>query len=252
MRTRASSPRTIRGVDARAAAREIEAGVHARGSPARAVAERRYLKSELSHLGTGVPGTRRVVAAFTRAHEMTRADVLALTAALWAAPVHERRLAAIELLRMRAEALEVVDLDMVERLIREARTWALVDPLATGVAGEILARDARAVDSLDRWADDLDLWLRRGRAARVAPPAQRGRTARTVGRYADAMSADKEFFIRKAIGWVLRDVSRARPHEVYAWLLPRAHALSSVTLKEAVKYLGGERAAEVLSRRSPG
>ena len=51
------------------------------------------------------------------------------------------------------------------------------------------------------------------------------------------MLDDKEFFIRKAIGWVLRDTARKRPTMVYDWLLPRAGRASKVTLREAVKPL---------------
>jgi 3-methyladenine DNA glycosylase AlkD len=51
------------------------------------------------------------------------------------------------------------------------------------------------------------------------------------------MLEEKEFFIRKAIGWVLREVGKRRPAEVVAWLAPRTHRASGVTMREAVKYL---------------
>ncbi len=55
------------------------------------------------------------------------------------------------------------------------------------------------------------------------------------------MLGEKEFFIRKAIGWVLRDTGRKRPDLVFAWLLPRAERASGVTLREAVKPLRPEQ-----------
>jgi 3-methyladenine DNA glycosylase AlkD len=51
------------------------------------------------------------------------------------------------------------------------------------------------------------------------------------------MLGEKEFFIRKAIGWVLREVAKNRPAEVVAWLAPRTGRASGVTMREAVKYL---------------
>ena len=51
------------------------------------------------------------------------------------------------------------------------------------------------------------------------------------------MLDEKEFFIRKAIGWVLREVGKKRPAEVVAWLAPRTGRASGVTMREAVKYL---------------
>ena len=55
--------------------------------------------------------------------------------------------------------------------------------------------------------------------------------------YADAMLDEREFFIRKAIGWVLREVSKKRPALVAEWLGPRTARASGVTFREAVKYL---------------
>jgi 3-methyladenine DNA glycosylase AlkD len=55
------------------------------------------------------------------------------------------------------------------------------------------------------------------------------------------MLEEKEFFIRKAIGWVLREMSKKRPDEVYEWIASRTHRVSGVTIREVVKYLGPER-----------
>ena len=54
------------------------------------------------------------------------------------------------------------------------------------------------------------------------------------------MLDEKEFFIRKAIGWVLREEAKRRPDEVVAWLTPRIPRVSGVTLREAVKYVAPE------------
>ena len=51
------------------------------------------------------------------------------------------------------------------------------------------------------------------------------------------MLEEKEFFIRKAIGWVLREVGKRRPDEVSRWLRSRTHRASGVTMREATKYL---------------
>ena len=61
------------------------------------------------------------------------------------------------------------------------------------------------------------------------------------------MLTEREFFIRKAIGWVLRDTGRRRPDLVAAWLEPRIGQVSGVTLREAVKPLSPETAARLLA-----
>ena len=54
------------------------------------------------------------------------------------------------------------------------------------------------------------------------------------------MLDEKEFFVRKAIGWVLREEGKRRPDEVVAWLSTRTHRASGVTMREAVKYVAPE------------
>ena len=61
------------------------------------------------------------------------------------------------------------------------------------------------------------------------------------------MLAEREFFIRKAIGWVLRETSKKQPDRVYAWLEPRAGRASGVTVREAVKYLSDAQRDTILA-----
>jgi 3-methyladenine DNA glycosylase AlkD len=63
------------------------------------------------------------------------------------------------------------------------------------------------------------------------------------------MLDEQEFFICKAIGWVLRDTARKRPDMIYEWLLPRAARASGVTLREAVKPLSAAQRESVLTAR---
>ena len=64
------------------------------------------------------------------------------------------------------------------------------------------------------------------------------------------MLEEKEFFIRKAIGWILRDTAKRRPELVAAWLAPRAHRASGVTLREAAKPLPPEVREQLLAARA--
>ena len=68
-------------------------------------------------------------------------------------------------------------------------------------------------------------------------------------RYADAQLEDTQFFIRKAIGWILRDTAKRRPDLVFEWLLPRASRASGVTIREAVKPLSSTQRSEILAAR---
>ena len=80
---------------------------------------------------------------------------------------------------------------------------------------------------LDQWATDDDFWIRRSALLALLVPLRRGDMAHfeRFARYADLMLSEREFFIRKAIGWVLRETGKRQPDLVAAWLEPRATAL---------------------------
>jgi 3-methyladenine DNA glycosylase AlkD len=232
-----------------AAAERIEQELRAAGRPERAEGERRYLKSELRHYGASVPAIRAIVkAAFSDDRPPARNEVLALVEALWARPVHECRVAAVEVLDLHSGLVRCRDVELVERLIRDSRTWALVDGLAAHVAGALVERCPELGTTLDRWASDDDFWVRRSALLALLLPLRRGEgDFERFARYADAMLGERAFFVRKAIGWVLRETARRRPDQVYAWLEPRAGRASGVTVREAVKYLDGTQRDAILT-----
>jgi 3-methyladenine DNA glycosylase AlkD len=131
-------------------------------------------------------------------------------------------------------------------MIRDSRTWAYVDDLAGTIAGDVVVRHPDALLRLDAWAVDPNFWIRRSAMLALIDAIKRGAPFDRFAGYADSMLEEKEFFIRKAIGWVLRETSKRRPDEVYAWLLPRAARASGVTLREAVKYLSPAQRSAVL------
>ena len=235
-------------MDVEQLARAIDADLHARGTPDRALHERTYLKSALDHYGTSVPAIRAVARAFTSQRlSLQHDDLIALVDALWAMRVHEGRMVTIELLDIHVEQLEPENAALIERLLRDSRTWALVDGLSASVMGRLVERFPELGAVLDRWAVDDDFWIRRSALLALLVPLRRGEgDFERFTRYADAMLDEREFFIRKAIGWVLRDTARKRPDLAYEWLLPRAARASGVTIREAVKPMSEAQRASVL------
>ncbi len=239
-------------MDSAAWVAQIDAELRAAGSPERAERERAYLKTVREHYGTRVPDVRAVAKRFRAGHrDLGHDELLALAAALWAPQVHERRLVTVELLVLYGDRLGPADLAEIERLLRECGTWALLDPLAETVAGRLVERHRELGVVLDRWAVDGDFWIRRSALLALLKPLRRG--AGDFGRfarYADGMLEEKEFFVRKAIGWVLRETAKKQPDLVYGWLLPRAARASGVTVREAVKPLTAQQRAAILAARA--
>lgn len=238
-------------VNVEALAEAIDAELRAGGSPERAEKEKAYLKSDLRHYGTSVPAIRAVAKAISRQQPALAHDQLAgLVDTLWSEPVHERRMASVELLDLFCDRLGPSDAVLLERLLRESRTWALADGLAASVVGGLVERHPDLGAVLDRWSTDSDLWLRRSAMLALLIPLRQGSgDFERFGRYANAMLEERDYFIGKAIGWVLRDTARKRPDLVYEWLLPRAARASGVTIREAVKPLTAAQRAAILAAR---
>ncbi len=230
-------------------ARRIEAGLRRAGSPERAAGEKAYLKSDLAFLGARLADIRLVTREASNGLDHDRA--LGLAEELWEKPLFERRMAAVIVLELHASRLTRGDLTLIEHLIRESKTWALVDGLAAGVVAEMTLR-LPIRRTLDRWAKDRDFWVRRSSLLAELKPLKHGADFHPFARRADAMLDETEFFIRKAIGWVLREMSKQRPDEVYRWIGARTDRASGVTMREAVKYLGPAQAARLMHAYTAG
>ena len=222
---------------------DLMASLSVHADPVRAASEQAYLKSQREFLGVSVPVSRKVVREEIGRHDVVaHDDVLAVAECCWEHPSFDARRAASEILALRASVLVPADLTVLEAMLRDAETWAIVDVIAAKSVGSIVRRHAEdAGRVLDRWAADPDsFWIRRSALLALLDDLRAGAGDwERFGRYADSMLHEKEFFIRNAIGWVLRDTSKKRPDMVWAWVEPRRDDMSGVTRREALKYLGG-------------
>src|SRR5439155_11536208 len=148
------------------------------------------------------------------------------------------RAAAIGVLERDREMLDARDTPWLIALVRKSKSWAYVDWIAPKVIGDVIARDPRARKRLAIWAKDKDFWVRRTAllAEHDALRAGEGDFA-LWSRLAASMLDEREFFIRKAIGWVLREVSKKRPELSYQFLRKKRERVSSLSLQEGAKYL---------------
>ncbi|MEV5988568.1 DNA alkylation repair protein [Streptomyces sp. NPDC052051] len=234
---------------------QLTARLRAAGDPQTAEGAKRYLKSDLLHYGVRLPVIRKAVADSVRANgRLGHPQLVACTRALWAPEVHESRIAAAILLERHVPVLRPEDTALLEELLRDSRTWALVDLLAGSVAGRLLLREPAVVDTYRRWAAEEHQWIRRsgilGFLLSVGDDAGFAPYWPVFTEIGDPLLEDPRFFVRKALGWVLRQASKKHPAEVHGWLLPRAGRSSGVTVREAVRYLDdGQREAVLTAYR---
>lgn len=216
--------------------------------PTRAVGQQRYMKSTLPYLGLTNPVLRSALRTLLRdpAYAIaTRPEWEATIRGLWDGATHrEHWYAALVLARHRRyRAWRDHDaLPLYRHLITTGAWWDVVDETATHLVRDLLdEHPSAALDAaLREWAHDDNLWIRRS-----AIICQVGRGPRTdTALLTDAITpsiADRDFFARKAIGWVLRDYARTNPDWVRAFVA-RHPDLSGLSRREALKHLGPDHA----------
>ncbi|MCA9548257.1 MAG: DNA alkylation repair protein [Myxococcales bacterium] len=209
---------------------------HAR--PAKAPEMAAYLKTDEPMLGVAAADRRVVGKALLKAAPLADAvDYRATIEALWAEPEREFRYLAVQLAHGAKAHVTVAHLPFYRELVVRAAWWDLVDELAAHVISPLRRRDrARVTPVMDAWLKDDCLWVRR-----VAVLSQLKHKAETDAAWLFAACLDRahepDFFIRKAIGWALRDYSWAAPEPVQAFLARHGDALSGLSRREAGKRL---------------
>ena len=219
----------------------LSARLQQEGDATRAAGQKAYLKSELAFFGVAQPVIRVIARELAREHP--HVAPLELARALFETRWHEHRAVAIAVLELRASELGPSALPTLIGLVREGAGWAYVDWLATKVIGPILAANPRELRRLESWAGDDDFWVRRTALLAMNDALRAGGgDFELFSKLAVPMLGEREFFIRKAIGWVLREVSKKRPALVRAFVERHRHAMSGLTLREATKYLAAPAA----------
>jgi 3-methyladenine DNA glycosylase AlkD len=236
---------------------EIRDGLAAAGDPARAPQMQAYMKSSLPYRGVSLPVCRRIARRAVADHPPgDRSAFLATVRVLWDdAGYREERYAALALVRDRryAEYRDPEALPLYRHLVVTGAWWDLVDEAATHLVGPLLLGHPREVRPVVlSWATESDRWLRR-----TAVICQIGAGSRIdtdlLTRAVDANADDPDFFLRKAIGWALRQHARVDPDWVRAFVADCADRLSPLSRREALKHLGEVEASadERLERDRP-
>ncbi|MBI3831622.1 MAG: DNA alkylation repair protein [Planctomycetes bacterium] len=216
--------------------------LQAHGDPKKAAGAQAYMKSALPYYGVPTPLQRAIYRrVFAQYPLETFAAWRATVLELWRKASHrEERYAAIALTEdKRHAAFQTLEtLSLYEELIVTGAWWDYVDVIASHRLGELLRRyPAPMQKAMRAWSRDKNMWKRRS-----AILCQLGFKKQTdLKLLYDCIRpnvADKEFFIRKAIGWALRQYAWTDPKEVIRYVKEHESALSPLSKREALKNCG--------------
>jgi 3-methyladenine DNA glycosylase AlkD len=225
-----------------ALAESLRARLRDAADSARAPAMQAYMKSAMPYLGVPAVALRQVCKASFAGLTWTdcaawQADVLAI----WrGAAFREERYAAIELTGVKAaRAFQRIDtLPMYEEMIVAGAWWDYVDSIVTQRFWPILQADREAMKrSMLVWSTDTNMWKQRS-AILCQIKAKKETDLSFLYACIEPSLGSKEFFLRKAIGWALRQYAWTDPEEVQRYVAANASRLSGLSRREALKNVG--------------
>jgi 3-methyladenine DNA glycosylase AlkD len=220
---------------------ELRAELAAAGEPTRAKQQQRYMKSSMPYHGLTLPELRAHLRPHLRQFAPADAEVWRETVRSWwdAARYREEWYAAIALARHRSAKSwhDLAALDLYRHMIVTGAWWDVVDDIAQHLVAEVLAghRD-EATRAMRSWAVDENLWLRRT-AVLCQTPFGDATDLDLLTFAIERNLDDPSFWLRKAIGWALRQHARSDPEWVRAYVDGLGDRLSGLSRREATKHL---------------
>ena len=219
--------------------------------PARGAAMSAYLRGRFPCLGVPQPARRAATVPLLRgfvAAAPHQQVVLEAAVVLWHEPPREFAYVACDLLTAARRLLTPQALTMLEDLLRSRSWWDSVDALTGAAVNPLCRRHPAARQRMDDWAlDPSSFWVRR--AAIIHQLGWKADVDRDrLARHVDANADHPEFFVRKAIGWALRDAARTHPDWVRGFVADRQGVLSPLSVREATRHLSGDAAPRQRAR----
>ncbi|MBD0707565.1 MULTISPECIES: DNA alkylation repair protein [unclassified Streptomyces] len=207
------------------------------GDPFRAQEMTAYMKGIAPFLGLRAAErralARTVLDGVPRPEER---DCAAVALRCFALPEREYHYFAVDYLRRHVKRCSSGFLPVARRLVTTVSWWDTVDHLAVHVVGGLVAADPALGARMDEWIGDENPWV--ARTALLHQLRFRQDTdAERLFSFCLRRAADRDFFLRKAIGWSLREYAKTAPAEVRAFVDAHTDVLSPLSVREATRHL---------------
>ncbi len=215
----------------------IRATLEAHRNPEKAIPMAKYMKNLFPFLGLPRPEYEvliKPILAEIRG-KVEEAWLHEVAQKLWNFPEREFQYAAVDILRSNRKALSAGSLELAEALLQQKSWWDSVDDISGDWVSPLVLRFPELRTQMDRWSRHPNFWVRR--SAIIHQLGYRENTdLERLFDYCLHNAADPEFFIRKAIGWVLREYAKFDSVLVYSFVEQYQDRLSKLSVREALKH----------------
>jgi 3-methyladenine DNA glycosylase AlkD len=209
----------------------------AAADPVRAAAMAAYMRDQFPFAGLPSPTLRAAErAALAGLPAPDEDDLRSVALACWERPEREYQYVACDYLRIHVALPGPSFLTVAHTLITAKSWWDTIDPLATRFVGGLVHRHPGLLESMDAWSTDENMWLVRTAILFQLHYGEQTDTERLFG-YCTRQAGHRDFFVRKAIGWALRNYARTDPDAVRSYLARNRDRLSPLSVREATKHL---------------
>lgn len=215
--------------------------LQALGDAGKAAGMAAYHKAPRVYLGVAVP----VIDGLAREWraELDVPGRIDLASRLWDSDIHEARIAATKLLTQARIRPDEDVWRLIAGWVPQFDAWAIADHAMNAGERRLLADPSR-LDEVETWLDHASFWVRRAALVGTLPwthirnpkPAELAQRERILG-WLERLADDREWFIQKAIGWWLRELSKHDAQRVRDWIDAHGARLKSFARREALRRL---------------
>ena len=195
----------------------------------------RYHKVDRLYLGVRVPTVTDVARQYAK--DTAGNNLIGVCEGLWMTNIHEARILVGKLLDVCKPRETEAVWAFIDRVKEDLDAWAIADHLEAGARRCLMDDDSRLDRIESAWLLHPNFWVRRASLVYTLYLSKRGRNPKRPLGWASGMVDDPEWFIQKAIGWWLRELSKHNPQRVLAFLEAYGERMKPFARREASKYL---------------
>jgi 3-methyladenine DNA glycosylase AlkD len=201
-----------------------------------AVHMEKYMRNQFPYFGIKTPERREIEKQFFKETGiLTQPFNKDFVWALWKMDEREYQNVALDYIEKSLKKLQKEDLPFFEKLITTKSWWDTVDVIGPKAVGQVALQNPEVIEeTIDDWSTHENMWLRRAAILFQLKYKQQTNEA-LLYQYIVKNAVSKEFFIQKAIGWALRELSKTNPESVKNFI--EGHKLAPLSVREGSKYL---------------